>query len=174
MGLILKDVSRLTACANISLNHSHEFSNFNAISVYRKLRLRQPLRHRCECFFFSRGWERLGSFKKSRRCIYEAAFQKADSIPWVPQENRAEVIHILEIAERALSRWDITTTDFLSPAIIADAMSCLQGQSDLVVIPWGGFSQAERCRYLKKAQNNVLHISCLTIEVHAQSITHLI
>ncbi|GAX74042.1 hypothetical protein CEUSTIGMA_g1492.t1 [Chlamydomonas eustigma] len=148
MGLSLKDVTRLAACTSISRNGCVYNSRLESSSTYHSARLRQPLHRYCDRYFYSRSLERAASFKKSSRCLSVAASPKADSIPWVPQENRTEVIHILEIADRALSRWDITTTDFLSPAIIADAMSCLQGQNDVVVIPWGGYSQAERCRLL--------------------------
>ena len=69
-----------------------------------------------------------------------------DSLQWVPPENRVEVAHILDVADRAAARWDVTPTDFLSPAVVADAMSCLQGRGDLMAVPWGGYAQAERCR----------------------------
>ncbi|KAG1679464.1 hypothetical protein FOA52_007756 [Chlamydomonas sp. UWO 241] len=38
-------------------------------------------------------------------------------------------------------------TDFLSPAVAADALSCLQGRT-VVAVPWGGFASAERVRIL--------------------------
>ena len=69
-----------------------------------------------------------------------------DTLHWVPQENKEEVAHVLDLAGRAADRWDVSMTDFLSPAVAADAMSCLHGRSDIVAVLWGGFAQAERCR----------------------------
>ena len=75
-----------------------------------------------------------------------AAAAVSQDLHWIPQENREEVAHILDLARRAADRWDVTMSDFLSPAVAADAMSCLQGRSDLVAVSWGGYAQAERCR----------------------------
>ena len=80
-----------------------------------------------------------------RPCTVRAAKGKGE-MSWVSAENREEVMHVLEVAERAAARWDITVTDFLSPAVAGDAMACLQGRGDITAVPWGGFAQAERCR----------------------------
>lgn len=42
----------------------------------------------------------------------------------------------------------MTGTDFLPPPVAADALACLQGRSDVLAVPWGGYAQAERCRLL--------------------------
>ena len=76
-----------------------------------------------------------------------ASAAPAKDLHWVSQENREEVAHILDLAARAADRWDMSMTDFLTPAVAADAMSCLSGRSDLVAIAWGGYPQAERCRW---------------------------
>jgi RNA-binding protein YlmH len=54
---------------------------------------------------------------------------------------------VLEIAERAAERWETVYTDFLSPPVAADAMSALSQVPDLLALPWGGYPQAERCRW---------------------------
>lgn len=59
---------------------------------------------------------------------------------------RPQVRRLLELAERASERWDVSTSDFLTPAVAADAMSCLQRRSDIVAVPWGGYAGAERVR----------------------------
>ena len=61
-------------------------------------------------------------------------------------EHRAALLHLLELADRAGQRWDIVHTDFLSPSLLADAMVALRGRSDIAAVPWGGYSQSERCR----------------------------
>jgi hypothetical protein len=54
---------------------------------------------------------------------------------------------VVEIAERAVKRWETVFTDFLSPPVAADAMAALAGVADLSAVCWGGYPQAERCRY---------------------------
>lgn len=67
-------------------------------------------------------------------------------LQWVAADNRKEVARIIEIAERAADRWEVTWTDFLSPPVVADALSALSQMADVVAVPWGGYAQAERCR----------------------------
>ncbi len=69
------------------------------------------------------------------------------SIGWLPAgDAREEVMRILDIASRAGNRWDVSKTDFLSPAIAAEALSALSGRHDVAVKAWGGYKQAERVR----------------------------
>lgn len=65
---------------------------------------------------------------------------------WVLPENRKEVAQILDLAERAAARWDVSYSTFISPSVLADARLVLEGWSDVVMVPWGGYPQAERCR----------------------------
>lgn len=67
-------------------------------------------------------------------------------LSWVAAEHRKDVARILEIAERAAQRWDVTYSDFLSPPLTAECMSALSNLGDVLVVPWGGYAQAERCR----------------------------
>lgn len=57
---------------------------------------------------------------------------------------------ILEQAERAVDSWDTAYTDFYPPPVIADAMVSLQQMASVVAIPWGGYPQAERCRWVEE------------------------
>uniref|UniRef100_A0A7S0RQE4 RNA-binding S4 domain-containing protein n=1 Tax=Chlamydomonas leiostraca TaxID=1034604 RepID=A0A7S0RQE4_9CHLO len=79
-----------------------------------------------------------------RACV--AVRAKTTELGWVAPENREDVRRVLEIADRAADRWTVVMTDFLSPAVLADAMASLGGRSDIVVLPWGGYQNAERCR----------------------------
>ena len=86
-----------------------------------------------------------------RRGLCTAAPQSSSKdreskLQWVAPDNRKEVARVIEIAERAVDRWETVFTDFLSPPVAADAMSALTGAADLTAICWGGYPQAERCR----------------------------
>lgn len=59
---------------------------------------------------------------------------------------RKEVAVILEQAERAAVRWEVTYTHFYSPPVVADALKVLEQMSDVTAVAWGGYPQAERCR----------------------------
>lgn len=77
----------------------------------------------------------------------EASKDREARLNWVAPENRKEVARVLEIAERAAERWETIYTDFLSPPVAADAMTALSQVPDLLALPWGGYPQAERCRW---------------------------
>lgn len=53
---------------------------------------------------------------------------------------------ILDIAERAALRWEVSYTHFVSPPIAADALAALNQRADIRAVAWGGYPQAERCR----------------------------
>jgi RNA-binding protein YlmH len=59
---------------------------------------------------------------------------------------RKEVAEILDLAERASLKWDITYTHFLSPPVAADAVKAVNQLADVAAVAWGGYAQAERCR----------------------------
>jgi hypothetical protein len=75
------------------------------------------------------------------------------ALSWVEPANRRDVARVLEIAERAAQRWDVVWTDFLSPPIVADSMAALASRTDVVCLPWGGYSQAERCRCVPRQRH---------------------
>ncbi len=72
---------------------------------------------------------------------------KADALAFVDPAHRKDVARVVEIAERASERWEVVWTDFLPPPVVADSMAALHGRSDVICVPWGGYAQAERCRY---------------------------
>lgn len=73
-------------------------------------------------------------------------------IQWLPPQQLylnvpgLQVARLLDLAEGAAKRWDVTHSDFLSPSVISDAMSSLNALADLKVVAWGGYAQAERVR----------------------------
>ena len=69
-----------------------------------------------------------------------------DLLRGVSQDHRDDVARILEQAERARDSWEVAHTVFYSPPVVADAMAVLQRLAEIAAVPWGGYSQAERCR----------------------------
>ncbi len=61
-------------------------------------------------------------------------------------ENRAAIARVIDLAEQALKNWEVVCTDFLSPPEVAEALSLLQPLTEIEVVPWGGYPQAERQR----------------------------
>eukprot|EP00879_Flechtneria_rotunda_P010089 GHRR01010547.1.p1 GENE.GHRR01010547.1~~GHRR01010547.1.p1 ORF type:complete len:324 (+),score=44.55 GHRR01010547.1:145-1116(+) len=67
-------------------------------------------------------------------------------LQWVDPESRKEVAQILEQAERAAQRWEISYTHFVSPPVATNALTAINQMADVAAVLWGGYRQAERCR----------------------------
>jgi photosystem II S4 domain protein len=61
-------------------------------------------------------------------------------------ENRGEIAQILDKAEQALKTWELVVTDFVSPPVLAEVNQIFAKLTELKIIPWGGYPQAERQR----------------------------
>lgn len=61
-------------------------------------------------------------------------------------ENRETLAKILDRAEEALRTWEITQTDFLSPPELFEAQGLFKKLTELQIVAWGGYPQAERQR----------------------------
>ncbi|MFH7242827.1 MAG: photosystem II S4 domain protein [Spirulina sp.] len=61
-------------------------------------------------------------------------------------ENRDCLARILDQAEQAIKTWDIVVTDFLSPPERMEAEALFQRLTDVHILGWGGYPQAERQR----------------------------
>jgi len=61
-------------------------------------------------------------------------------------ENRDSLARILDLAEQALKTWEITLTDFLSPPELAEAEKVFNRLTEVQMVAWGGYPQAERQR----------------------------
>lgn len=59
---------------------------------------------------------------------------------------RKDVAQILDLAERAAERWEVSYTHFVSPPVAADALAAINQRADIKAVAWGGYPQAERCR----------------------------
>ncbi|MEB3312498.1 MAG: photosystem II S4 domain protein [Snowella sp.] len=61
-------------------------------------------------------------------------------------ENRDEMVRVIDLAEQALKTWEVVCTDFLSPPVLAEVQSSFGRLTELSLVAWGGYPQAERQR----------------------------
>jgi photosystem II S4 domain protein len=61
-------------------------------------------------------------------------------------ENRDAIVRIIDQAEQALKTWDIVASDFLSPPELAEVQRVFARLTEVELLPWGGYPQAERQR----------------------------
>jgi photosystem II S4 domain protein len=61
-------------------------------------------------------------------------------------ENRDAIVRIIDQAEQAIKTWDIIASDFLSPPELAEVQKVFARLTEVELLPWGGYPQAERQR----------------------------
>lgn len=61
-------------------------------------------------------------------------------------ENRDAVARVIDQAEQAIKTWEVVFTDFLSPPELAETQQAFSRLTDVQLIAWGGYPQAERKR----------------------------
>ncbi|MBP0019870.1 MAG: photosystem II S4 domain protein [Cyanobacteria bacterium SBLK] len=61
-------------------------------------------------------------------------------------EHREEMIRVVDRAEQALKTWEVTVTDFFSPPVLVEVREKFAKLTELELLIWGGYSQAERQR----------------------------
>ncbi|OIP76346.1 MAG: photosystem II S4 domain protein [Oscillatoriales cyanobacterium CG2_30_44_21] len=61
-------------------------------------------------------------------------------------ENREVVSRLLDLGDRAIQTWDVVCSDFLSPPEITEALQIFSKMTEIHVMAWGGYPQAERQR----------------------------
>ncbi|WP_267383582.1 photosystem II S4 domain protein [Cyanobacterium sp. uoEpiScrs1] len=61
-------------------------------------------------------------------------------------KNREAISLIIDQAEIALKTWEIIVSDFLCPSVINEVQRLFQGLTEVEIVTWGGYSQAERQR----------------------------
>ncbi|MBD2310181.1 photosystem II S4 domain protein [Desertifilum sp. FACHB-1129] len=61
-------------------------------------------------------------------------------------ENRDELARIVDLANQAIKTWEVVCTDFLAPPAIAEAHTILGRLTEIHLLAWGGYPQAERQR----------------------------
>ncbi len=61
-------------------------------------------------------------------------------------EHREEIARIIDLAEQAIRTWEVVLTDFLSPPLLAEVQQIFAHLTEVQVLAWGGYPQAERQR----------------------------
>lgn len=61
-------------------------------------------------------------------------------------EHREEIARIIDLAEQAIRTWEVVLTDFLSPPLLAEVQQTFANLTEVKVLAWGGYPQAERQR----------------------------
>jgi photosystem II S4 domain protein len=61
-------------------------------------------------------------------------------------ENREEITHLLDKAEQAIKTWEVAVTDFLAPPVLVEIQQLFGRLTEVEIVPWGGYPQAERQR----------------------------
>lgn len=61
-------------------------------------------------------------------------------------ENRDEISRIVDKADRAIKTWEVVATDFFSPPVLIEAQQLFQNLTEVIILTWGGYPQAERQR----------------------------
>jgi photosystem II S4 domain protein len=61
-------------------------------------------------------------------------------------ENRETVARVIDQAEQAIKTWDVVLSDFLSPPELAEVQRSFARLTEVQLVAWGGYPQAERTR----------------------------
>jgi len=61
-------------------------------------------------------------------------------------ENRDSVARVIDQAEQAIKTWEVILTDFLSPPELAEIQISFSRLTEVQLVAWGGYPQAERQR----------------------------
>ncbi|WP_009633473.1 photosystem II S4 domain protein [Synechocystis sp. PCC 7509] len=61
-------------------------------------------------------------------------------------ENRDSIARVIDRAEQAIKTWEVVLTDFLSPPELAELQKVFSRLTEVQLLAWGGYEQAERQR----------------------------
>lgn len=61
-------------------------------------------------------------------------------------ENRDSLVRVIDRAEQAIKTWEVVLTDFLSPPELAELQRVFSRLTEVQLVAWGGYEQAERQR----------------------------
>ncbi|MGC1247933.1 MAG: photosystem II S4 domain protein [Spirulinaceae cyanobacterium] len=61
-------------------------------------------------------------------------------------EDRESIARVLDLAERSVKNWEISLTNFLSPPALAEVERIFNRLTEVQMVVWGGYPQAERQR----------------------------
>jgi photosystem II S4 domain protein len=80
-------------------------------------------------------------------------------------ENRESVARIIDLSEQAIKTWEPVLTDFLSPPEVAEIQRVFSQLTEIHLLAWGGYPQAERQRLAIARSEIPLDQSQVTIAV---------
>jgi photosystem II S4 domain protein len=61
-------------------------------------------------------------------------------------ENRDTVARVIDQADQAIKTWEVVLSDFLSPPVLAEIQQQFGRLTEVQLLAWGGYPQAERQR----------------------------
>ncbi|MEQ8541740.1 MAG: photosystem II S4 domain protein [Coleofasciculus sp. D1-CHI-01] len=61
-------------------------------------------------------------------------------------ENRDTVARVIDQAEQAIKTWEVVLSDFLSPPVLVEIQQQFSRLTEVQLLSWGGYPQAERQR----------------------------
>lgn len=61
-------------------------------------------------------------------------------------ENRDSIARVIDRTEQAIKTWEVVLTDFLSPPELAELQRAFSRLTEVQIVAWGGYEQAERQR----------------------------
>jgi len=63
-------------------------------------------------------------------------------------EYRDTLARVIDLAERAIQQWGVTVSDFLPPPEVEACLAAFANLTEIELLAWGGYAQAERQRIL--------------------------
>ena len=61
-------------------------------------------------------------------------------------ENRESIARVIDLADQAIKTWEVVCTDFLSPPELVEIQQQFKRLTEVQLVVWGGYPQAERQR----------------------------
>ncbi len=61
-------------------------------------------------------------------------------------ENRDTIARVIDRTEQAIKTWEVVLTDFLSPPELVELQRAFSRLTEVQIVAWGGYEQAERQR----------------------------
>lgn len=61
-------------------------------------------------------------------------------------ENKDNIARVIDQAEQAIKTWEVVFTDFLSPPELSEIQQAFSRLTEVQIVAWGGYPQAERQR----------------------------
>lgn len=80
-------------------------------------------------------------------------------------ENRDTARRVIDLAEQAIKTWEIVFTDFFSPPELAEIQQMFGRLTEVHLVAWGGYPQAERQRVAIARSDIPLDLSQVEIAV---------